>query len=213
MIGSWLDLLILFILALCLGLLPGRGVAQGALATTLGFLSVGFGAVAMIVAAPGLAGLLVEIGLGPVGANISSMVITFTLGTAILIILSQAARQLLKDTFLFGWLDRVMGAAVGPVAELVAGLVGASWLVQFLSVTRPDRKAVAGSFLATVLEPCVLKPWLSFIIDILRARGIVGIVGIGGIHARSIVSVSLASPACQVMRAWRYDHRPALPGR
>jgi hypothetical protein len=40
-IGSWLDLLILFILALCLGLLPGRGVAQGALATTLGFLSVG----------------------------------------------------------------------------------------------------------------------------------------------------------------------------
>lgn len=81
------------------------GVAQGALATTLGFLSVGFGAVAMIVAAPGLAGLLVEIGLGPVGADISSMVITFTLGTAILIVLSQAARQLLKDTFLAGWLD------------------------------------------------------------------------------------------------------------
>jgi hypothetical protein len=170
----------------------------------------------MIVAAPGLAGLLVDIGLGPVGANISSLVITFTLGTATLLILGQAARQLLKDTFLVGWLDRVMGAVVGPVAELVAGLVGASWLVQFLSVIRPDKKAVDGSFLATVLEPCVLKPWLSFIIDIVRARGpwVPGVVG--RIRARSIISGSLvspASPACQVMRAWWYDRRPAPPGR
>ncbi|MCL5997456.1 MAG: CvpA family protein [Chloroflexi bacterium] len=187
MIGSWLDLLILFILALCLGPLPGRGVAQGAVATTLGFLSVGFGAVAMIVAAPGLADLLVEIGLGPVGANISSLVITFTLGTATLLILGQAARQLLKDTFLAGWLDKVVAAVVGPVAELVAGLVGASWLVQFLSVIRPDEKAIDGSSLATVLEPCVLKPWLSFIIDILRARGP---WVVGGIRARSIISGS-----------------------
>ena len=171
MIGSWLDLLILFILALCLGSLPGRGVAQGAVATTLGFLSIGFGAVVMIFAAPGLADLLVEIGLGPVGANISSMVITFTLGTAILIVLSQTARRLLKDTFLAGWLDKVVGAVAGPVAELVAGLVGASWLVQFLSVIRRDRNALDGSFLAPVLEPCVMEPWLAFSIDILRARG------------------------------------------
>lgn len=149
--------------ALCLVV----GVAQGAVATTLGFLSVGFGAVAMIVAAPGLADLLMEIGLGPVGANIGSMVITFTLGTAIVIVLSQAARRLLKDTLLDGWLDKVVGA----VAGVIAGLVGASWLVQFLSVIRPDKKAVDGSFLATVTEPCVLKPWLSFIIDILQARG------------------------------------------
>ena len=163
MIGSWLDLLILFILALGLGV----GVAQGAVVTTLGFLSVGFGAVAMIVAAPGLAGLLVEIGLGPVGANISSMVTTFTLGTVSLIMLGQAARRLLKDTFLAGWLDKVVAAVVG----VIAGLVGASWLLQFLSVIRPDRTAVDGSFLATVLKPCVLKPWLSFIIDIVRARG------------------------------------------
>jgi ABC-type Co2+ transport system permease subunit len=127
--------------------------------------------VATIVAALSLAGLLVEIGLGPVGANISSMVITFTLGTAILIVLSQAARRLLKDAFLADWLDKVVGAVVGPVAELVAGLVGASWLVQFLSVIRPDKKAVDASFLATALEPCVQKPWLSFIIDILQARG------------------------------------------
>ena len=158
MIGNWLDLLILFILALGLGV----GVAQGAVVTTLGFLSVGFGAVAMIVAAPGLADLLVEIGLGPVAAQIGSMVLTFALGTAILIILGQAARQLLKDTFLVGWLDKVVGA----VAGVIAGLVGASWLVQFLSVIRPDEKAVDGSFLAPVMEP-----WLSFIIDILRARG------------------------------------------
>ena len=137
------------------------------MATTLGFLSVGFGAVAMIVAAPGLAGLLVEIGLGPVGANISSMVITFTLGTTTLLILGQAARRLLKDTLLDGWLDKVVGAVAGVIARLV----GASGLVQFLSVVRPDKKAVDGSFLATVLEPCVLKPWLSFIIDVLRARG------------------------------------------
>jgi uncharacterized membrane protein required for colicin V production len=119
MIGNWLDLLILFILALGLGV----GIAQGAVVMTLGFLSVGFGAVAMIVAALSLADLLVEIGLGPVGANISSMGITFTLGTAILIVLSQAARRLLNDTFLAGWLDKVVGAVAGPVAELVAGLV------------------------------------------------------------------------------------------
>jgi hypothetical protein len=164
MIGNWLDLLILFVLALGLGM----GIAQSAVATTLGFLAVGFGAVAIIVAAPGLADLLVEIALGPVGATIGSMVLTFTLGTATLLILGQAARRLLKDTFLAGWLDKVVGAVVG----VIAGLVGASWMVQFLSVVSPDKKAVDGSFPATVLEPCVLKPWLSFIIDVLQARGL-----------------------------------------
>jgi hypothetical protein len=145
----------------------------------------------MIVAAPGLAGLLVEIGLGPVGADICCTVKTFVLGTAILIILGHAARQLQKDTFLAGWLDKVVGAVVGPVAELVAGLVGASWLLQFLSVIRPDRKAVEGSFLATVLKPCVLNPWLSFIIDILRAGGPWVQEG----YVPGISSLSLASPA------------------
>lgn len=48
----------------------------------------------------------------------------------------------------------------------IAGLAGASWLVQFLSAIRPDKKAVDGSFLAPLLGP-----WLSFIIDILQAGG------------------------------------------
>ena len=159
MTGNWLDLVILFCLVLGLGV----GVAQGAVATTLGFLSVGFGGVALIVAAPGLADLLVEIGVGPMGAEIGSMVITFTLSAAIFIMLGQAARRLLKDTLLVGWLDRVLGAVVGSIA----GLVGASWLVQFLSLIPPGKKAVDGSFLSPLLGP-----WLSFIIDILRARGL-----------------------------------------
>ncbi len=159
MTGSWLDLVILFCLVLGLGV----GVAQGAVATTLGFLAVGFGGVALIVAAPGLADLLVEIGVGPVGARIGSMAITFTLSAGVLIMLGQAARSLLKDTLLVGWLDKVLGAVVG----VIAGLVGASWLVQFLSLVRLDKKAVDGSFLAPLLGS-----WLSFVIDILRARGL-----------------------------------------
>ena len=42
MIGSWLDLLILFILALCLGSLPGRGRSTGRRGDDPGLLSVKF---------------------------------------------------------------------------------------------------------------------------------------------------------------------------